>query len=549
MTTTIDAVSGHELLWTPSEQRVRASRMAAYLAWVNRERRLGLIDYDELWRWSVDDIEGFWRSIWTYFSVSASAPPAAVLGNKRMPGATWFPGARLNWAENVLRRGGWATQGPAVIGLSEDRRATTLSWPELTHQVAALAAHLRELGVRPGDRVAAYLPNIHQTVVALLATAAVGGIWSCCAPDLDTKGVLDRFRQIEPTVLIAVDGYRFAGREADRLTAIAELRAALPTLQHTIVVRDLRPDAPPPGATLAFDDLVAGDVKPCYEQLPFDHPLWILHGSATTGSPNGIVHSHGGILLEHLKVHALHFDSGPDDRVFIVASTASMVWNVLVSALAVGSTIICYDGSPVVPAPDALFRILSANRVTRFGTEAAYLIMCERIGMRPGERYDLTALRSIVSTGSPPPTSTWHWTYNAVKSDLLFGSDYGGTDVCTAFIGTNPMLPVRAGELQAPYLGARVEAWSQDGTPVVGGVGEMVVTAPMPSMPVSFWNDPDGTRHREEHFTRFPGVWRHGGRITRTHYGGYVVHGGSDATEPVVSRESRGAGPPRRSRL
>jgi acetoacetyl-CoA synthetase len=517
-----------QLLWEPSKERIAAARMSAYLDWLARERQLRLTGYAELWRWSVDDLDGFWRSIWDYFDVRASAPPTAVLGDRRMPGATWFPGARLNWAENVLRHP--HRDGPAVVALTEGEERVELSWADLASQVASLAAALRELGVRPGDRVAAYLPNISQAVVALLATASVGAIWSCCAPDFGTKGVVDRFQQIAPTVLIAVDGYRFGGKDVDRGEVLAELREQLPSVRHTIVVRHRYPDRPAPPGTLTFDALSGNQAAPQYEQVPFGHPLWILYSSGTTGLPKGIVQSHGGILLEHLKLHGLHFDTGTDDRVFIFASTAWMVWNVLVSALSVGATIVTYDGSPVAPEPDAMFAVCARERVTRFGTGAAYLTICERAGTRPGCRYDLSALRSIMSTGSPLPTAVWPWVYDAVKRDVLLGSDSGGTDVCSAFIGTNPLLPVYAGEMQAPYLGVRIESWSNTAEPLVGEVGEMVVTAPMPSMPVAFWNDPDGSRYRDAYFDTFPGVWRHGDWLTVTEEGTYIVHGRSDST-------------------
>ena len=528
MSEEIGAGTARELLWTPSEQRTRGSRMGHFLAWVNRDRGVPMVGYDELWRWSVEDLDGFWGAVWSYFDVVASAPPGAVLAERAMPGAVWFPGARLNFAENVLRQ--VRDDHNAIVGVSEGGERETLTGQDVVRQVASLAEELRAMGVRPGDRVAAYLPNIPQAVVALLATAAVGAIWSCCAPDFGTDGVLDRFRQIEPTVLLGVDGYRFGGRSVERLDTLAELSAALPSVRHTVVVEHLRAGGTPPEGALSFDALVAGDPPPRYDQVPFEHPLWILYSSGTTGVPKGIVHSHGGILLEHLKSHALHFDTGPDDRVFIYASTAWMVWNVLVSALAVGATIVTYDGNPVRPEPDELFAICARERVTRFGTGAAYLTGCQRAARRPGEHHNLAALRAICSTGSPLPTSTWHWVYDMVRRDLLLGSDCGGTDVCTAFIGTNPLLPVYAGEMQAPYLGVRVDSWSPEGQPLVDEVGEMVITEPMPSMPVAFWDDPDGTRYRDAYFDTYPGIWRHGDWMTVTRYGTYVVHGRSDST-------------------
>ena len=528
MDTTTPTAGARELLWMPSADRVAASRMAHYLDWVNARLGTHLLGYDELWRWSIDDLDAFWQSIWDYFDVVASLPPSAALADAQMPGTEWFPGARLNWAENVLRHA--SDERPAIVSLREDTPPTETSWAELVAQVASLAAKLRALGVRPGDRVAAYLPNIPQAVVAVLATASVGAIWSCCAPDFGTKGVIDRFLQIEPVVLIAVDGYRFGGKTVDRLDTVAQLREQLPSVRHTLVVRNLDPDRATPEGTLPFETFTSGAADPQYEQVPFDHPLWILYSSGTTGLPKGIVQSHGGILLEHLKMHALHFDLGPVDRLFIFASTAWMVWNVLVTGLAVGSTIITYDGSPAYPTTDALFGSCAAQEATRFGTGAAYLTLCEKAGTRPGERHNLSALRAITSTGSPLPESTWRWVYDAVKRDLLLGSDCGGTDVCSAFIGTNPMLPVHVGEMQAPYLGVRIEAWSPEGRPVVGEVGEMVIAAPMPSMPIALWNDPDGSRLRDAYFDTFPGVWRHGDWMTVTENGTYIVHGRSDST-------------------
>jgi len=521
-------MSARDLLWQPSEERIRGARMTDYREWLNATGGLKLDTYQRLWRWSVDDLDGFWGSIWSYFDVAASAQPTGFLPDRRMPGAEWFPGARLNFAENVLRH---ADQGgPAIIALAEGRERREVSWAELRRQVASLAARLRSYGVGPGDRVAAYLPNLPETVIALLATASVGAVWACCAPDYGAKGAADRLRQIGPTVLVGVDGYRFGGKDHDRLGTLAELAAELPTVQQVVVVRHLRPNRAVPEGMADFAGLVGGDDPPAYKQVPFQHPLWILYSSGTTGLPKGIVHSHGGILLDHLKMQALHFDCGHADRVFIYASTAWMVWNVLATALAVGSTIITYEGSPVHPEPSALFAILGAERATRFGTGAGYLTICEKAGLRPGETYDLAPLRSVTSTGSPLPASTYRWVYDAVKRDVLLGSDTGGTDVCGAFIGSNPLLPVYAGELQAPFLGVDVQAWDSAGRPIVGEVGELVVTKPMPSMPVHFWNDPDGTRYRDAYFGVYPGIWRHGDWMTVTSDGTYTIHGRSDST-------------------
>jgi acetoacetyl-CoA synthetase len=517
-----------DVLWSPSPERAARSRMAHYQRWLETEKSIATQDFDALWRWSVDDLDGFWASIWEYFDVTASQASETVLPDRSMPGATWFPGARLNWAENLLRHG--STDGPAIISVDEHGTTGELSRAELVQQVANLAAHFRGIGVKPGDRVAAVLPNIAPTVVAVLAAASVGAIWSCCAPDFGLKGLVDRFAQIEPTVLIAVDGYVFNGRPVDRGELLDGLRAQLTTVEHTIMVRSLHTHEPVPTGVADFAALVTGNAEPRYEQLPFDHPLWILYSSGTTGLPKGIVHSHGGILLESLKANALHYDLGPADRVFIAASTAWVVWNMLVDAMCTGATLLTYDGSPVAGRPDKLFEICAEHRVTRLGTGAAYLTTCEKSGATPGAEFDLSHLRSIMSTGSPLPDSTWRWVYRTVSNNVDLGSDSGGTDVATAFIGANPLTPVVAGELQGPYLGVAVEAWNENGTPIIDEVGEMVITAPMPSMPIYFWNDTSGTRYHDAYFDTYPGVWRHGDWITRTARGTYQVHGRSDST-------------------
>ena len=526
--TTATGLRMRQLLWSPSQQRIASSRLQSYISWLRTTRGLDFATYEDLWQWSTTELTEFWRSLWDFFEIIASDQPHAVLVDSTMPGARWFPGARLNWAQNVLAHGN--SHRPAVIRLGENRAVMELSWADLTSQTASLAAELRQMGVRPGDRIAGYLPNIPEAVVALLATASVGATWVVCPPEYGPNGVLDRFRQVEPTILIAADGYRFGGKAIDRISVIEELRAQLPTVQQIIIVRNLLPDREIPCGTVAFDELVQGAVIPVYEQVPFEHPLWILYSSGTTGLPKGIVHSHGGILLEHLKVSALQMDTGSEDRVFVYTSTAWMLWNMLVSSLAVGATIITYDGSPAFPGEERLFAICAAQKVTRFGTGAAYLAVCQRSGIQPAKQYDLTSLRSISSTGSPLPDSTWQWIYDAVGDDLHLSSDCGGTDVCSGFVGGNPLLPVYTGELQAPYLGVSIAAWTEAGQPVTGEVGEMVITAPMPSMPIHFWNDPDGTLYRKAYFDTFPGVWRHGDWMTVTENGSYVVHGRSDTT-------------------
>jgi acetoacetyl-CoA synthetase len=523
---TVEAAE-RDVLWTPTPQRVAASRMAHFQRWLAQTRDVHTGDYLSLWRWSVTDLDEFWSSMWDYFDVIGTRGDMA-LADARMPGAQWFPGARVNWAQNLLRRPESAE--PAIIGTDEQGVTSTLSWAQLSRQVANLGAALRGLGVQPGDRVAAVLPNIAPTVVAVLAAASIGAVWSCCSPDFGLQGLISRFAQIEPTVVLGVDGYRYNGRDVDRTELFDQLRGALPSVTHSVMVRYLDDARALPVGVLDFGELITGDAVPVYEQLPFDHPLWILYSSGTTGPPKGIVHSHGGILLESLKANGLHYDLGSADRVFIAASTAWVVWNMLIDSMTTGATIVTYDGSPLVHGPDTLFGICAQQRVTRFGTGAAYLTQCEKAGSAPAADMDLSALRSILSTGSPLPDSTYRWVYREVAPDVHLGSDSGGTDVATAFVGANPLEPVRAGELQGPCLGVAVQAWDDAGHPVIGEVGEMVVTAPMPSMPLSFWNDPDGSRYRDAYFSTYPKVWRHGDWITMTASGSCIVHGRSDST-------------------
>ncbi|QDY06614.1 acetoacetate--CoA ligase [Micromonospora sp. HM134] len=521
-----------DVLWTPPADVRERSRIGGYLRWLREHRGLDFADYDALWQWSVTDLDAFWRSIWDHFAVVAHTPPTATLGDAAMPGATWFPGATLNYAENVLRMPGRADDDPVVVAHSQTRPPVTLTAAELREQVRRVAAGLRRLGVVAGDRVAAYAPNVPETYVLLLATSSLGAIFSSCAPEFGTRSVVDRWQQIAPKVLVAVDGYRYGDKPVDRRAEVAAIRAALPSLTHTVHVPYLHPgSADVPQGGLSWAELAAETDEPlAFTPVPFDHPLYVLYSSGTTGLPKPIVHGHGGILLEHLKMLALHHDLGPADRFFWFTTTGWMMWNFLVSGPAVGATIVLFDGNPGHPDLGALWRLAEETGTTYFGTSAPFLLACRKAGLVPEDVADLSALRGVGSTGAPLPAEGFTWVYDTVGTDLQLQSLSGGTDVCTGFVGGVPLLPVHAGEITCRALGAKVEARSADGTPVLGELGELVITAPMPSMPVGFWNDPDGSRYAEAYFDVYPGVWRHGDWITINERGGCVITGRSDAT-------------------
>jgi acetoacetyl-CoA synthetase len=526
----IAAMAEPPVLWRPPADARRRTRIGAYLDWLERERGLRFDDYAALWRWSVADLDAFWGSVWQFLDVRAATPPSAVLADASMPGASWFPDARLNWAEHALRLDQRGPDEVAIVGRSQTRDRTTLTVGELRDAVARARAGLVRLGVEPGDRVAGYLPNVPEAAVALLATASIGAIWSSCAPEFGVRSVVDRFSQVEPKVLFAVDGYRYGERAVSRTGELSAVRAALRSLRATVVLPYLAPEAPPPGGAMSWYDLLADAGELAFEPVAFDHPLYILYSSGTTGLPKPIVHGHGGILLEHLKIHALHHDLGPADRFFWYTTTGWMMWNYLVSGLLVDATVVCYDGSPADPDLLALWRLVADEGVTLFGTSAPFVMACRKDGLRPRREVDLTRLRAIGSTGAPLPAEGFRWVHDAVGASVHLQSVSGGTDVCTAFVGASPLVPVWEGEISCRHLGCRVEAFDADGRPVVGRQGELVLTAPMPSMPVAFWNDPDGSRYRAAYFAEFPGTWRHGDWITITERGSCVISGRSDAT-------------------
>jgi acetoacetyl-CoA synthetase len=521
-----------EALWHPSAELVEGSRLTGYMRWLQSERGLRFDSYEELWRWSVDDLDGFWGSIWDFFEVRADGEREPVLAGREMPGAEWFPGTSLNYAEHVFA--GKEEDEVAILHASELRDLGELTWGELRAQVAAVAGGLRALGVGRGDRVAAYMPNIPEAIVAFLASASIGAIWSSCSPDFGPASVIDRFAQIEPKVLFAVDGYGYGGKRFDRRDVLAELQTAMPTLERTVVLPYLDPDAdlePLRGAMRWRELLAAGEGSPlAFERVPFDHPLWVLYSSGTTGLPKAIVQGQGGILLEHLKKLHLHVDAHPGDRLFWFTTTGWMMWNFLVSGLLTRAAIVLYDGSPGHPDMGVLWDLAERAGVTMFGTSASYIAACMKDGVEPGAGRDLSRLKAVGSTGSPLAPEGFDWIYDRIGADTWLFSTSGGTDLCTAFVGGVSLLPVFRGELQGRALGAAVEAWNEEGEAVIDEVGELVVTEPMPSMPVYFWGDEDGSRYRASYFEQYPGVWRHGDWIEITSRGTAVIYGRSDST-------------------
>ncbi|MEU9842442.1 acetoacetate--CoA ligase [Actinomadura sp. NPDC048032] len=522
-------VSEGSALWEPSEEVVANARVTRFAHWLG-DRGVLKESYDELWQWSVTEVDAFWDAIWSYFDVVGERGDGPVRAGGPMPvdGLKWFPGATLNYAANALRRVQESPDETAVVFRSEAGGHRLLSYRELGLHVAQVRAGLAELGVGKGDRVAAYIPNIPEALVCFLATASLGAVWSSCSPDFGSSSVVDRFAQIEPKVLIAVDGYAYNGKRFDRREIVGEIEAALPTLAATVLVPYLDPAATPEGLRVGmhYADLPRqGHETLEFEDVPFDHPLWVVYSSGTTGLPKPIVHGHGGVVLEHLKALSFHQDLGPEDVFFWYTTTGWMMWNYLIGGLLVGSTVVMYDGAPL-----DLWTLAAENGVTYMGVGAPYISASAKEGRRPGEELDLSALRGIGSTGSPLPPEGFAWVYEAVGRDLLLGSFSGGTDLCTGFVGPSPLLPLRAGVIQCRGLGAKVEAFGEDGKPVIDEVGELVITEPMPSMPVFFWKDEGGERYRDSYFDMYPGVWRHGDWIKVLPDGGCVIYGRSDST-------------------
>ncbi|MEU3493731.1 acetoacetate--CoA ligase [Kitasatospora cineracea] len=515
-----------EILSTPGPGARDESEIGRYLRWLESRRQLSFPDYDSLWQWSVADLDGFWSSIWEFFDVRPHTPPTAALGRRAMPDTEWFPGATLNYAEHALGRDE-DLDSVAVLARSQTRAPIELTFGELRDQVARARAGLLRLGVRKGDRVAAYLPNIPETLVAFLATAGIGAVWAACAPEFGPRSVVDRFAQLEPKVLLTVAGYRYGERDVDRRAEVAEIAARLPTVERVVHV-PYGPNAL--AGSTSWTELLAEPAEPAFEPVPFDHPLFVLFSSGTTGIPKAIVHRHGGILLEHLKNNALSWDLKPGDRMLWFSTTAWMLWNTLVSALLVRASIVMIDGNPVHPDLREQWRIAEETGTTLMGVSPGYLMACRKAGIRPAEEFDLSRLRQLGAAGSPLAADGFRWVAGQFGEQVLLNVGCGGTDVCTGILQGGPLQTVRAGEISGPCLGVAAYAYDSAGERVVGELGELVITEPMPSMPVGFWGDTDGSRYRAAYFEEYPGVWRHGDWVRFAPEGHCTVAGRSDAT-------------------
>ena len=519
-----------DILWKPSSRTIDQANITAYMRWLKKEKKLDFETYTQLWQWSVKELESFWQSLWEYFQIEASQSYDQVLEERKMPQANWFSGSKLNYAQHIFRNR--TEQRPALIFQSETQSLKEVSWAELGQNVAGIAAGLRHLGVQRGDRVVSLMPNIPETVIAFLACASIGAIWSSCSPDFGMRSITDRFKQIQPKVLFVVDGYQYGGKMFDRSQANQALQEALPSLQATVLVPYLKPDRQTPNMPNAqmWQDLIDTAAVLDFEQVPFDHPIWVVYSSGTTGLPKPLVHGHGGILLEFLKFLSLHMDLKSSDRFFWFSTTGWVMWNIMMGGLLTGATSLLYDGNPAFPDMDVLWRFAEKSKMTVFGTSAAFLSACMNSRMTPGQKYNLTQLRGVGSTGSPLSPEGFRWVYDTVNQDVLLGSVSGGTDPCSAFVGCCPILPVKAGELQCRCLGVNAQAFDPQGNRLTDQVGELVITAPMPSMPLYLWNDTDDKRYQESYFEMYPGIWRHGDWVKFTPEGSAIILGRSDST-------------------
>ena len=531
-------MEGQEL-WRPRQEFAEASNIRQYQNWLKTTHGVDSSSYDELWQWSVNNTASFWASIWSYFDVQSDTPYREVFTpsqDAEFIGTQWFTGSKVNYAEHLLRAE--QTEGDKTVfhHLSEIRPLAQMSWHELGRQVRIVATQLRALGVQAGDRVVSYMPNVPETSIAMIATVAIGAVWSSAAPEFGVKTVIERFSQIEPKVLFAADGYRFAAKDFRRENEVQQIIDALPSLQQVIWLPYLPTDAPLPtfaplrtwSSLLDHEDVAAENFQ--YERVAHDHPLWIVFSSGTTGLPKAIVHSHVGILVEHLKLLSFHMNLTSKSTMFFYSTTGWMMWNLLQSALLVGSAIVLYDGSPMHPSTDFLWQLTAATKATSFGASPTFVQLMEKAGLKPAEKYDLSALESIVVSGAPSTPETFDWFYRCVKKDLWVTSQSGGTEICSGFVGAVPTLPVYAGEIQTRLLGMDVRAWSDDGQELIDEVGELIVTKPFPSMPIKFWNDVHNQRYRESYFEVFKGIWRHGDFIKINARGGCYIYGRSDST-------------------
>ena len=521
-------------LWEASQSYKDDANITKYMKWLAENNHLSVENYQELWQWSVDELEDFWETIWKYFTIESSTPYTSVLDAKSMPGAKWFTGAKVNYTQHILRN--HSSDKIAIYSESESRASLEITWAELTRGVLILATELRRMGVQPGDRVGAYMPNTHEAVIALLATASIGAVWSSCSPDFGTKSVVDRFEQIQPKVLIAIDGYTYGGKKFDRRNEVKVLSEKLPTVEQVIYVPylfDENEGAPIEGAVIWKDVMDQPAIELAdfvFEDVPFEHPLWILYSSGTTGIPKGIVHSHGGIVLEMYKAHSFHLNLKEEGCLFFYTTTGWMMFNLLVSGLITKSSIVLYDGNPVYPDAGRLWQIAEKTGTTMFGSSPSFVQIMKKVGISPNNSYDLSKLEGIILSGSPAGPEVYEWMYEHVKKDLWLTSQSGGTDVASGFVGAIPIEPVHAGEMQVRALGAKVQAFNDAGQAVMDEVGELVITKPMPSMPIYFWGDADNKRYLDSYFDVYPGIWRHGDFIKITSRGSCIIYGRSDST-------------------
>jgi len=521
-----------KLLWTPTESFKNESNLNSFISWLNNNKNKHFEDYDDLWKWSVNDLEGFWKSIWEYFEIESSNDYRSVMEGNEMPHYKWFQGAKLNFAQHVFRKK--SDDRPAIIFKQEGQDVEEVSWQDLESRVRGFQNYLKnQVGIEPGDRVVGFLPNSPEAMISFLAVNSLGGVWSSCSPDFGVSSVIDRFAQVEPKIFIAADGYSYGGKSHDKLEVVKEVSNALPTVERVIIVPYLHKtftDIKLSHSVLWDETLVdnKGDIE--FTAVNFDHPIWILYSSGTTGIPKAITHSTGGILLEHLKYLTFHNNVKEGDRCFWFTTTGWMMWNYIQSALLCGGTVVLYDGSPAYPDIDSLWQYAEEVKINHLGTSAGYIVANMKAGKNPGKDYDLSNLISIGSTGSPLPPEGFDWIYSAVKKDLWLTSISGGTDVCSAFVGGNPLWPVYSGEIQCRALGCKLEAYDEEGNVTENEMGEMVITEPMPSMPIFFWDDKDFSRYQSSYFEMFPGVWRHGDWTRITPRNGVLIYGRSDAT-------------------